>query len=126
MCGCIAASHQVLHKTFYMENPDEVVPDKFVGCTIDWAAGKDTTGAALRGARSQCVSGNSNGSVPATTHVAAASRFCLCACARVCVCACVRARARVCVCVHVCVFALHHVCTHRAMHMRVLRAQWRR
>lgn len=27
-----------------MENPDEVVPDKFVGCTIDWAAGKDTTG----------------------------------------------------------------------------------
>ena len=35
---------QVLEKTFYMENPDEVVPDKFVGCTIDWAAGKDTTG----------------------------------------------------------------------------------
>jgi hypothetical protein len=37
-------SPQVLEKTFYMENPDEVVPDKFVGCTIDWAAGKDTTG----------------------------------------------------------------------------------
>lgn len=35
---------QVLEKTFYMENPDEVVPEKFVGCTIDWAAGKDTTG----------------------------------------------------------------------------------
>lgn len=27
-----------------MDNPDEVVPEKFVGCTIDWAAGKDTTG----------------------------------------------------------------------------------
>jgi hypothetical protein len=36
----------VLEKTFYMDNPDEVVPEKFVGCTIDWAAGKDTTGAA--------------------------------------------------------------------------------
>lgn len=35
---------QVLEKTFYMENPDEIVPEKFVGCTIDWAAGKDTTG----------------------------------------------------------------------------------
>jgi hypothetical protein len=34
---------QVLEKTFYMENPDEIVPDKFVGCSIDWAAGKDTT-----------------------------------------------------------------------------------
>lgn len=35
---------QVLEKTFYMDNPDEVVPDKFVGTTIDWAAGKDCTG----------------------------------------------------------------------------------
>jgi hypothetical protein len=34
---------QVLEKTFYMENPDEIVPDKFVGCSIDWAAGQDTT-----------------------------------------------------------------------------------
>lgn len=34
---------QVLEKTFYMENPDEIVPDKFVGCTIDWLPGKDTT-----------------------------------------------------------------------------------
>lgn len=39
---------QVLEKTFYMENPDEIVPEKFVGCTIDWAAGKDTTGDPLR------------------------------------------------------------------------------
>jgi hypothetical protein len=42
---------QVLEKTFYMENPDEVVPEKFVGCTIDWAAGKDTTGEARGGWR---------------------------------------------------------------------------
>lgn len=26
-----------------MENPDEIVPDKFVGCKIDWLPGKDTT-----------------------------------------------------------------------------------
>uniref|UniRef100_A0A383V5W6 Nucleosome assembly protein n=1 Tax=Tetradesmus obliquus TaxID=3088 RepID=A0A383V5W6_TETOB len=36
-------TNKVLEKTFYMENPDEIVPDKFVGCSIDWAAGKDTT-----------------------------------------------------------------------------------
>lgn len=36
-------TNEMLEKTFYMENPDEVVPEKFVGCTINWAAGKDTT-----------------------------------------------------------------------------------
>lgn len=40
---------QMLEKTFYMENPDEVVPEKFVGCTINWAAGKDTTGMCTAG-----------------------------------------------------------------------------
>lgn len=46
MVVCVSAlcSLQMLEKTFYMENPDEVVPEKFVGCTINWAAGKDTTG----------------------------------------------------------------------------------
>ncbi|KAF8057726.1 NAP1 [Scenedesmus sp. PABB004] len=37
-------TNKVLEKTFYMENPDEIVPDKFIGCTIDWASpGADTT-----------------------------------------------------------------------------------
>lgn len=48
VCVCVCVlfppTTQVLEKTFYMENPDEIVPEKFVGCTIDWAAGKDTTG----------------------------------------------------------------------------------
>lgn len=39
---------QVLEKTFYMENPDEIVPDKFVGCTIDWLPGQDTTMTAVK------------------------------------------------------------------------------
>lgn len=34
---------QVLEKTFYMDDPDEIVPDRFIGCAIDWAPGKDTT-----------------------------------------------------------------------------------
>jgi hypothetical protein len=38
-----AAHCQVLEKTFYMEDPDEIVPEKFVGCSIDWLPGKDTT-----------------------------------------------------------------------------------
>lgn len=36
-------TNEVLTKTFYMEDPDEIVPDRFVGCDIDWAPGKDTT-----------------------------------------------------------------------------------
>eukprot|EP00878_Enallax_costatus_P016212 GHUV01017005.1.p1 GENE.GHUV01017005.1~~GHUV01017005.1.p1 ORF type:complete len:194 (+),score=73.91 GHUV01017005.1:117-698(+) len=35
--------NKVLDKTLYMVNPDEIVPDKFVGCNIDWLPGKDTT-----------------------------------------------------------------------------------
>jgi Nucleosome assembly protein (NAP) len=36
-------SNATLSKTFYMEDPDEIVPDRFEGCDIDWAPGKDTT-----------------------------------------------------------------------------------
>eukprot|EP00879_Flechtneria_rotunda_P006760 GHRR01007104.1.p1 GENE.GHRR01007104.1~~GHRR01007104.1.p1 ORF type:complete len:348 (+),score=127.01 GHRR01007104.1:91-1134(+) len=41
-------TNKVLEKTFYMENPDEIVPDRFIGCTIDWQPGKDTTVATVQ------------------------------------------------------------------------------
>ncbi|KAI8466552.1 MAG: nucleosome assembly protein-domain-containing protein [Monoraphidium minutum] len=36
-------ANKTLEKTFYMEDPDEVVPRKFVGTQIEWQSGKDTT-----------------------------------------------------------------------------------
>lgn len=42
-CVLCYVSLQVLEKTFYMANPDEIIPDKFVGCNIEWLSGMDTT-----------------------------------------------------------------------------------
>ena len=39
---------KTLTKTFYMDDAAELVPRKFVGSKIEWAAGKDTTVAVVK------------------------------------------------------------------------------
>jgi hypothetical protein len=48
---------KTLEKTFYMEDPDEVVPRKFVGSAIAWEQGKDTTVTLVKKRVQVCVCG---------------------------------------------------------------------
>jgi hypothetical protein len=60
VCMCV----QVLEKTFYLEDPIEIVPEKFVGTSIEWAPGKDTT---VKTVRKKMKDKKLKGQAPAVT-----------------------------------------------------------
>jgi len=56
--------NEVLEKTFYLEDPIEIVPEKFVGTTIDWSSGKNTT---VKTVRKKMKDKKLKGKAPAVT-----------------------------------------------------------
>ena len=64
MKALLVFSVQVLEKTFYLEDPIEIVPEKFVGTTIDWSPGKNTT---VKTVRKKMKDKKLKGKAPAVT-----------------------------------------------------------